>query len=809
MNAMLHEFRHALRGIIAQPGFSTLVIGVLALGLACVIFMLILIGSMVMRPLPFPEASQLQHVGIDNGTSQIGRLDPVRGGDVLPLRRSLEGVAEVSGFQEATINLSDLGKPERFDGAIVTGNLFSVLRVAPALGRDFNLADEKEGAPRVVMLSNALWTSRYGADPGVIGRQVRVNAKLATVVGVMPADFSYPRREVVWVPGQLSEGSKTDDTYVVVTRRNSGVADAAIKAGLDSWFADAARKEPEAFRHSRIGVEPLEFLTVHAGTRSVLNVMLVSTLLVLLIACANAANLLLTRTLARQHELAIRVALGADRRRLSMHLIAQSLVLALIASAIALLLANLAAHLVDQAFRATADGPPLWIHFKIDANVVVMTLGAGILTALIAGLLPALRAGGSAMAGQLRDSARTTGGSSGRISRVLMVGEVALSLTLLIAVGALVRNVMALDRPDLGIDPKGILTARVALFESVYPSGAEQVQVFDRLVERLRSDPLVIDATAATNLPGLDGWTREVVADGQVVDHDAALPTTQFASVDDGYLSTYGIQLVDGRFFDSRDSVDSTPVAVVDQRFADRYGAIDGVIGRRFRLDPESADQAMVTIIGVISPIRLGNPVDTPAPSLLTPLRQQPARYVSLAVRTNGDPAAYAPRLVDAIRSIDADTPAYWVRTYEQVIRQATFDFRLLAVLFGTFGLLALALAGAGLFGVIAFNVGQRTREIGVRRALGASSGTVLRSVLARTSWQLGIGIAVGLGLGLALTSVLNNSMHGIPGDTTAGNDVLGVIAAIGVLLLAATVAVVLPARRALRIDPMVALRHE
>jgi putative ABC transport system permease protein len=611
------------------------------------------------------------------------------------------------------------------------------------------------------------------------------------------------------VPGQLGDGIKSDVTYDVVIRRAPDVGVTAVSTALEAWFADAAGSEPEVFRRARIAVEPLAYLAVHAGTRSVLKVMLVSTLLVLLIACANAANLLLTRTLARQHELAIRVALGADRRRLALHLIAQSLVLALIASAIALLLASFAAHWVDQAFRATADGPPFWIHLKLDANIVLMTLGAGMLTALVAGLLPALRAGGSAMAGHLRESTRTTGGASARISRVLMVGEVALSLTLLIAVGALVRNVMALDRPDLGIDPKGILTARVALFESVYPTGAEQVRVFERIVEHLRADPGVVDATAATNLPGLEGWTRHVVADGEVADHDAALPTTQFASVDDGYLSTYAIQLVDGRFFDGRDSADSTPVAVVDQRFVDRYGATGGVIGRRFRLDPGSPDQALVTIVGVVSSLRLDSPIEAPAPSMLTPLRQQPARYVSLAIRTRADPGAFAPRLVEAIRSIDADTPAYWVRTYEQVIRQSNFDFRLLAGLFGTFGLLALALAAAGLFGVIAFNVGQRTREIGVRRALGASSGTVLRNVLARTGWQMGLGIALGLGLGLALTRALNNSMHGIPGDTMAGNDALSVLAALGMLLLAATVAVVLPLRRALRIDPMVALRDE
>ena len=808
MNVFLHEFRQALRGSIAQPGFSLLVVGVLAMGLACVMFVLIIIGSMVMRPLPFPEAGNLQHIGLDNGHSRIGRLDPMRADDLLQLRRRLDGLAEVSGFQNASINLSDLDRPQRFDGAFVAGNLFKVLGVAPMLGRDFGIADETPGAASVVMLSESLWKSRYGADPGVIGRQIRVNAKTATVIGVMPADFSYPRRQTVWIPAQLEAGVD-DINLTLVSRRTPQATDAAISTTLQAWLGDARQAEPEHFSRSRIAIEPLAFLTVHAGTRAVQKIMLVSTLLVLLVACANAANLLLTRTLGRRHELAIRVALGADRKRLTLHLLAQSLLLTLLAAAIALLLAKFAAQWLDQAFRSVDDGPPLWIHFALDWRIVLITIAVALLTGLAAGLLPALRVGGKAMSGDLRDSARNTGGGMARLSRALMVGEIALSLTLLIAVGTFIRGVTTLNQSDLGIDPKGILTARIGLFESAYPTGADQVQLFQRIIDRLRDDPAVIDAAAATSVPGIDGSRREILADGEVAGRDAALPSINFAAVDDHFFSTYGIGLIEGRGFDTRDTANGTPVAIVDQGFAARYASDGNVIGRRFRLDPTDPEGPTVTVVGVVAPLWMDRPGEPIRPALLTPLRQHPERIVSLAIRVKGDPLEFALALAEHVREVDADTPAYWVRSYEQVMRQATFDQRLLAQIFAAFGIVALVLAGAGVYGVIAFNVGQRTREIGVRRALGASSQNVFSQILGRSGWLVGGGLGIGLALGLALARMLNSSMQGIPGAGAAAADLFSASVAVAVLLIAAAIAVVVPVRRALRVDPLVALRHE
>ncbi len=801
----IEELRAAFRAIIARSAFSALVVGVLGVGLACMMFMLVMLNGFVIRPLPFPAPDELLHAGL--GSAHGGdNLDDLPGRDLLALRRQLDGKAEVGGFSQETVNLSDMDQPERFDGASVSANLWRTLGVAPALGRDFNADDERTGGPAVVVLSWRIWKQRYGGDPAIVGREVRVNSAPATVIGVMPEGFAYPYKEVVWLPARLAEAkSASDDGYVVIMRRRPDVAEAAIRSGVDTWFANASHEEPDRFRGYSIGLEPLKYITVSRTTRGVLGIMLGAVVLVLLVACANAANLLLTRTIGRRQELAVRVALGASRTRLVVHLLAQSLLLSFFATAIALPLALAGVAWQQASFRTAESGPPHWLDFHVDATVIAMAVGAALLTALATGILPALRAASSAPSGALRDGTRSVaGGAFARVSRVLVVGEIALSCLLLISVGTMVRGISALDRLDLGIDTNHLLTARVALFTSAYPSGAEQVRLFDRLLERLRADPEVVAAGAGTALPARISTMREVVPSGTAPAADHSAPRIEYGAVDDGFLAAYGIALQEGRFFDGRDTADGERVAVVDRRFVERFGGDGSVVGRRFRLDPADANAPTVTIVGVISHLTLNQPSDVPDPTLLVPLRQDPGRIVSIAVRTRGDANAFAPRLNAIMHEIDADTPLYWVRDYSTLIRSVTYGERVVAEWFGAFGLVALLLAGAGLYGVMAFSVGQRVREIGVRRALGAPDTRVLRSLFARSVVQLVIGLAIGLALGIPFARVLTGSLTSIQ----SGNAGV-VIGALAVLMVAALLATAIPARRALRVDPIVALRYE
>ncbi len=804
MRMVIDETKNAIRAITARPAFSALVVGVLAAGLACVIFMLAMLNGFVLRPLPFAAPEQLLHAGVrgDGGND----LNPVKSRELIDIRRQLDGLAETAGFARSTMNLSDLDRPERYAGAFVSSNLFRTLGVAPQSGRDFSAADSSDGAATVAMISNELWQSRYGSDPAIVGRQIRVNAQAATVVGVMPPDFSYPSRESIWLAGHLSESAKADDlSWWIVLRRHADSSDVAVTSAFDQWFKQAASDQPERFRSMQPGIEPLAYLAVSPNIRTVLGIMLAAVLMVLLVACANAANLLLTRTLGRKQELAVRFALGASRRRLIAHLLGECLLLSLLATAIAFPLASAGMHWQQTLMRQADFGPPLWLRFDMDGKVIGLALAAALATALLTGLFSALRVGGSGVADQLRDGTRSVAsGSFARISRVLVIGEIALSCALLICVGTLVHGISALNDVDLGISEAQLLSARIVLPTQAYPTPAEQVSLYARLGERLREDADVVDATVGTAMPGTNfNETHNVLPTGTVAG-DGPLPRSRYGAVDDHFLDTFGIKLQQGRFFDSRDAADGARVAVVDHQFAERYAVDGSVLGRQFRLDPRDPEGATVTVVGIVSGLKLDGPMDPTLPSMLVPLRQSPFRVASIIVRTRGEPLAFSAKLGEIMRKVDADTPLYWVRDFPGVMRNQTIGERMVAQSFGVFGLLALLLAGAGLYGVVSFSVAQRTREIGVRRALGAPSRQMLRSLFGRTLFQLGIGLGIGLLVGIPFAQVLSGSLPGMASGST-----LIVAIVLAVLILAAMLAVIVPARRALRVDPMVALHHE
>lgn len=805
MTALFHDFRDALRSTLKNPGFAALVVGVLGAGLACVIFMATLLDGFILRPLPFAEPDRLVQAGFF-GDGGLGDVFPVDSRDLAQMQRYIAPKGDVAAAARSTINLSDSDRAERYHGGHVTANLFRVLGVAPLVGREFSDDDAKPGAPATTMLSYSLWQSRYGGDRSIVGRAIRVDGRPATVIGVMPDGFSYPRNEDLWVPSTtIADRLPVDPfAYWVIARRHADTSDADFAAAFDRWFADAARADSERFRGRTFHVEPLARMAADRTTRGTLGSMLAAVVMVLLVSCANAANLLLTRTLGRSHDLAVRVALGASRRRLIARILVESLLLTTLASALAFALARAGVAWQRGAMNDT-EFFPQWLRFDVDLRVVLLAFAAATFTAMAAGLLPALRAGRMAVGGDIRQGSRgVAGGSFARTSRVLVVGEIALSCALLICVGTLVRGIGALDRADLGIDQDHLLTARVALSTAVHPTSAEQVQVFEHIAERLREDAGVADATVGTALPGTFYNSFHFVLPEGTAPGDADPPTYYSGAVDANFLGAYGVKLEQGRFFDDRDRADTERVAVVDRKFADRFGGGNPIVGRRFRIDPRDPDGPTVTVIGVVNALTLDVPGNTPAPALLRPLAQDSFYISTIAVRTRGDALAFVPRLNAIVHAVDADAPLYWVRDYAGVIRASTIGERVIAKSFAAFGLIALALAGAGLYGVMAFAVAQRTREIGVRRALGAPARQVVGDVFGRSFVELGAGLAIGVVAGIVLARLLTRSLVNIE---TVG--FTAIAAALAVLVAAVALAVSVPVRRALRVDPAVALRHE
>ena len=805
MTALFHDLRDALRTTLKNPGFATLVVGVLGAGLACVIFMVTLLDGFVLRPLPFAEPDRLVQAGFF-GDGGLGNVFPVDSRDLAQVQRYVAPKGDVAAVARSTINLSDSDRAERSHGGHVTANLFRVLGVAPLVGRDFTDDDAKPGAAPTAMLSYSLWRSRFGGDPSIVGRTIRVDARPTTVIGVMPEGFSYPRNEDLWVPSTTIADSLPVDpfAYWVIARRHADASDADLAAAFDRWFADEARADPERFRGRSFRVEPLARMAADRTTRSTLGAMLAAVAMVLLISCANAANLLLTRTLGRSHDLAVRVALGASRRRLIARILIESLLLTTLATAVAFALARAGVAWQRGAMQDT-EFFPLWLRFDIDVRVVLLAFAAATFTAIAAGLLPALRAGRMAVGGDIRQGARgVAGGSFAKTSRVLVVGEIALSCALLICVGTLVRGIGALDRADLGIDQEHLLTARIALSTTLHPDSPGQVQVFERVAERLREDAGVADATVGTALPGTFYNSFHFVLPEGSAPGDANPPTLYSGAVDAHFLRAYGVKLEEGRFFDDRDRAGTERVAVVDRKFAERFGNGGTILGRRFRIDPRDPDGPTVTVIGVVNSLTLDVPGNTPAPTLLRPLAQDPFYIATIAVRTQGDALPFVPRLDAIVHGVDADASLYWVRDYAGVIRASTIGERIIAKSFAAFGLIALALAAAGLYGVMAFAVAQRTREIGVRRALGAPARQVLADVFGRSFVELGAGLAIGVVAGIVLAHLLTRSLSNIEAVGVAA-----IAAALGVLAAAVALAVGVPARRALGVDPAVALRHE
>lgn len=814
MRAMLDELLAAARGLARAPGFTTLAVCVLGLGLGATIFMYGVVDALVLKPPPYPEAGRI-HMVVERWPRSIELDHSMSPRDYVAIQDSIQGVEAIGSVYEGTVYLTGDGPAERYDGGFVKAGLLEVAGVPPMLGRTIEERDTLPGAAPVAVLSHTLWKERYAADPGVVGRVLRLNGRPTEVVGVMPEGFHFPGRESLWLADTQAPaaiGSKEGVDVGVYLRLEPGASPDEVQASLAPAAAATAAAEPEKLAGRSF--EVVSFAGSWVGTigRMLLLTLLAAVGFVLLIACANVSNLLLARAAYRVREATVRAAVGATRARLVLHMLAESLVITTLAAAVGLLLASIALDVMWAATDRMADETPKWISFEIDGRVVAATLLAGFVATLLAGLPAAVRATRPSLDALLRDGGRTgTGLAIGRIAWTLVVVEITLACTLLGGAALMTRSVMAITHQDVGVATGEIMTARVGLPIGTYMDGGDQAGFFERFQSRLEAQPEIESAALTQSLPVHGAWRAPYSTDGRTGGDPASMPQARLLQVTPSLFDTFRLPALSGRVLLDSDRPDSMRVAVISEALA-REAFPDGqAVGQRLHWgdgawpgrSSEEADDGWLTVVGVVRDV-LYDDTGKMEPSIYVPLAQDVQRFVSIAVRGAGSPETLAGAMRRALAETDPNLAIYWVRTLDDGIVQQNFGFRIIGTLFAIFGVIALVLAAAGLFGVLSFHVGQRTREIGVRRALGASD----RGILAMVARASGTQVGVGLLLGMALLPLLGRMLSPVLVDTSPFDPAiyLGVLA---VMLLVSVAAVLRPTLRALRVDPAAALRYE
>jgi predicted permease len=803
--SFFRDIRHGVRMLIKSPGVSAIAVVALALGIGVTATMFSIVYGALLRGLPFEKADRtyaIERIDIESGD---GVGIPIH--DYLDWRAGQTSFETLAGFYTGTVNLRIGEAPERYDGSFVSANTFDVAGVQAAIGRTFLPGEDTPAADPVILLGHELWRDRFGADPGIVGRTVRANGEQMTVVGVMPEGFWFPLRSDVWLPLRLDavalpRGEGTTLNVTGVLREDIDLEQAS--AEMSAIARQLADEYPET--NGDRTAEIIPFVEQYIGDEPValLYTMLGAVFLVLAIACANVANLLLSRAFDRNKEVAIRTALGANRRRVIVQILAEAGVLAAAGAVAGVVMARFGVTWFNLAI-ASSDPPPV-IDIRVDAPILLFVLGVTGLATLLAGTLPALQVTRGNLNEVLADESR--GSSSfkmGRLSRGLVVLQVALSCGLLVAAGLMIKSVVKLGSADWGFEPEAVFTARLGLFPSDYPEVEDRRRFVEELHARLEGRADVIAAALTPSLPVTGSNMGPIRIEGESYADAGAQPLAHQARITPGFFATFDIDVLQGRDFAVADSGDGLPVAIVNQSFADELLEGRDPLGKRFAFGSAGSEGAetWLTVVGVVPDLYMDGPTNERPEGFYVPLSQADAQFLSIAVRTRGEPLAFAPALRQEVLAVDPDLPLYWVRPMTDVIHEQTWFYWVFGTLFTIFGSVALLLASVGLYGVMSFAVRRRTAEVGIRMALGASSGEVLGLVIRQGLVQLGIGLALGLLMARGLASLLQAILYQVePTDATTFTAIAGTLLAVGLL------ACLVPALRAARVDPMIALRN-
>jgi predicted permease len=808
------DLRFASRQILRNPGFSAVAILTLALGIGANAAIFSLVNAIILRPLPYPSPDQL--VGLGQWRNQQGEgyvQTGVSAPNIADIARQKNIFQQVGYYRWGGANITEGNRPESVDGIKTSVDLLPMFGIQPLMGRFFIPAEMQPGHDQVVILGHDLWQTRYGADPAILGKTIDLDQRRYTIIGVMPARFRFTWDQKIdafvplaLTPAELSEaGRGTSRDLQAQARLQPGVSVKQAQAAMDTLAANLATLYPDANRGWGIKVEPLH-AAYHRQMETPLLIMSGAVFFVLLIACANVANLLLARATGRRREMAVRTAIGANRRRLISQMLTESVLLASIGGALGLLLAYAADRLltVETAHYHRFSVPNASV-INIDWRVLFFSLAVTLATGILFGLAPAVTASRTDLNECLKEGVTSTPESGRRrLRNSLVISEVALALVLLTGAGLLIRTFLRLLQVDLGFDPTNVVTMEIDLPHYKYSDPAQQSLFFRQLVERIQSTPGV--TAAGIEQPGSTVFFRP---EGQAPAPPGQEPTAAMNVFSPGDFRAVGIGLVAGRFFTDSDAASTTPVALISEVAAQRYWPHSNPVGKHVNIlarvySGKSAETAQsLEIVGVVKN-RRGNDLWEPRSDIYVPFEQHPVTWADLNVRTTVPPLSVVPAIRDAVLALDKDQPVRDVMLLSDLVDQLYGTLRLPMMLVWIFAALALLLSAVGIFGVMSYTVSRRTQELAIRMALGADRPALMHLILREGLAVTLLGVLIGLAISLVLSRLMAGYVYGI-----RSTDPLTYAMAAIVLLTIAFIACYLPARRALRIQPMRALRVE